>query len=83
MMSGFIHCHISNNVPTDYNGEDLSFLLDSKGPGQVQYMDAYAETHKEHMNVSKGKTKSQLIFTSSAAELLQLGFKHCRLKGQS
>lgn len=55
MMAGFIHCHIFNNVPTDYNGEDLSFLLDSKGAGQSQYTDSYAEPHKEHMNASKGK----------------------------
>ncbi|XP_027014445.1 ETS1-related protein isoform X1 [Tachysurus fulvidraco] len=37
----------------DYNGEDLSFLLDSKGPGQSQYTDTYAEPHKDHINSSK------------------------------
>lgn len=57
-MAGFIHCHISNNVPTDYNGEDLSFLLDSKGAAQSQYTDTYAEPHKEHMSTSKGKSTS-------------------------
>lgn len=57
MMAGFIHCHISNNVPTDYN-EDLSFLLDSKGAAQSQYTDTYSEAHKENMNASKGESKS-------------------------
>lgn len=61
MMAGFIHCHISNNVPTDYNGEDLSFLLDSKGPGQSQYTDTYAEPHKEHVNASKGNSILEAI----------------------
>lgn len=58
MMAGFIHCYISNNVPTDYNGEDLSFLLDSKGAVQSQYTDSYTEPHKEHINASKGESKS-------------------------
>lgn len=31
----------------DYSGEDLSFLLDSKGPGQMQCPDAYGEPHKD------------------------------------
>ncbi|XP_076869375.1 ETS1-related protein isoform X1 [Brachyhypopomus gauderio] len=37
----------------DYSGEDLSFLLDSKGPAQPQYTDTFGDLQKEHMNSSK------------------------------
>lgn len=37
----------------DYTGEDLSFLLDSKGANQTQYTDTYSQQHKNHINVSK------------------------------
>ncbi|KAF4102885.1 ETS1-related protein isoform X1 [Onychostoma macrolepis] len=40
----------------DCSGEDLSFLLDSKGPAQQQYPETYAEPQKEHLHSSKGHT---------------------------
>ncbi|XP_056619529.1 ETS1-related protein isoform X1 [Triplophysa dalaica] len=42
----------------DYSGEDLSFLLDSKGPAQHQYPETYSEPHKEHLHASKGNTQT-------------------------
>ncbi|KAI4889441.1 hypothetical protein NFI96_021264 [Prochilodus magdalenae] len=37
----------------DYNGEDLSFLLDSKGPVQPQYGDTYGDLQKDHSSSAK------------------------------
>lgn len=50
-----IYCGISGDVPADYIGEDLSFLLDSKGPVQLQYSDTYGEL-KDQSSSSKGTT---------------------------
>ncbi|KAL7840408.1 hypothetical protein AOLI_G00257310 [Acnodon oligacanthus] len=47
----------------DYNGEDLSFLLDSKGPVQPQYADTYGDLQKDHSNSSKVHSTDTGLFT--------------------
>ncbi|XP_051575837.1 ETS translocation variant 4-like isoform X1 [Myxocyprinus asiaticus] len=37
----------------DYSGEDLSFLLDRKGPAQQQYPETFSEPQKENFHSSK------------------------------
>ncbi len=56
--------YIFDNVPPDCSGEDLSFLLDSKGPAQQQYPETYAEPQKEHLHRSKGNHLIMYIFLS-------------------
>ncbi|XP_062321259.1 ETS1-related protein isoform X1 [Osmerus eperlanus] len=47
----------------DYNGEDLSFLLDSKGPGQQQYLDSYREPQKQKcLHDIKVNTNDSVLF---------------------
>lgn len=53
--SGSRSFHIFDNVPPDCSGEDLSFLLDSKGPVHQQYPETYSEPQKEHLHSAKGK----------------------------
>lgn len=47
---------------SDYSGEDLSFLLDSKGPGQLQYPETYGEPQKDLQTFdSKGRGHCQRL----------------------
>ncbi|XP_062842170.1 ETS1-related protein [Trichomycterus rosablanca] len=46
----------------DYNGEDLSFLLDSKGATQTQYQDTYGEPVKDHMSTAKVHSMDSGLF---------------------
>uniref|UniRef100_A0A671LWK5 Protein c-ets-2-A-like n=1 Tax=Sinocyclocheilus anshuiensis TaxID=1608454 RepID=A0A671LWK5_9TELE len=50
----------------DCSGEDLSFLLDSKGPAQQQYPETYSEPQKEHLHINH--TESGLFNLDSFPE---------------
>ncbi|XP_012673491.1 ETS1-related protein isoform X2 [Clupea harengus] len=51
----------------DYSGEDLSFLLDSKGPGQLQYPETYGEPQKDLQTFdSKGNSNGSALLNLDA-----------------